>query len=242
MNIKVYKQGNNYILENTNGLKRRIRYSDNLKEILEQENIIDIIKNDKKSIIDTIENADIVLVKERRINNNLKWILTTATCIAGIGVASAITGLDKEIILTIFTTSAAWGALYFCTKEISNKKIKTWESIVNGNVAEYEYLEEELEKQKSVLYQLNLNDSFDKEDTFEEINLPNPDLEEINNKRSFYNTVGRDYIDLVSEYNFLEYQNYINSLSKEELVMFKEFMESHKLENGEITRVLKKDM
>lgn len=230
MYIRTYKSDDKYILEQDNGIKRKLAYSDNLPEILDQENLMFALENDKKHIISEKEKTDKILLKKYKTNGRLKWLLVVATCMCGFGLGAILSGMDKASVLSLFSASAGWGALYFCTKAVSDKRIKTWENIQNGNIAEEEYIEEQIEEEKNKLYALNLNKTYNNENEFDHYEVKTPDTKEIDNKRRLYNNIGRDFEMLTDECNYNEYLEYISSLSKEELEILREFIENHILD------------
>lgn len=162
MNKEYIYNGGNITVIDENGSARPVEYSDNLEEILIQENIIEDIENKITKLEQDLKNN-----KE----NNRPYIpYIVPSAILGLIitkiVANPLLGIDATLMVdTIFGTInnstliiGVVGALMLPLTTImeilSYKKNKHWKKSRRAEVAEYEYLQKEIKIQKDKLEEL----------------------------------------------------------------------------------------
>ena len=213
MNTKFAYCADTAVIWDEKGKIRTIKYTDNTKEILTHENIIELTENEKESVLITLkEQEEIQAIKHLPMT-----LLVAILACLGSPAISYLLG-NKDIFTQIVNTKygqmndAMYHSLFFTSHflpcgigyDIYKKiKLKLNNKNINGLNCELNYLENLIEQEKNILEKLKSDTRITKEPkTLEAIDIYNKDaMKEIENKFDLYFDLGYD-----TNYYYKNYQ------------------------------------
>lgn len=189
------------IVEDENGNKRITEYSDNLEEILAQENLIETMEN-------KIQELDKELGNTKEDNKPyVPFVLPTwffslilAKPIFGVlgfdttTISQTVFGPMNDFTLTLLVVGAATLPLFCVYEKIYYNQIKYNQKARRADIAEYDYLNKEIKIQKEKLEKLKKEKTITTEASGFSVKEVN-DIEELNNLESWlilYSNLGYD--------------------------------------------------
>ena len=167
MNKTIINENKICIVEDENGNKKEVEYSDNLENILIQENVIESLNNKKEILQKNIDKNTVLKNQKKKYHNKLKKVLVGLNLFTPISIYLICNNIGcSEIILKNFNglslTSLITAFSFSSTLLLSNVinqfdrlHIKAIENKLHGGIASLEYVNKDLEKQKENLSKLN---------------------------------------------------------------------------------------
>lgn len=224
------------IIEDENGNKKVQQYSDKTEEILVQENLIETIEERIKKLGERI--------KKNNISNKPYIPVILPTVIFALIIVMPIVnllGVNTDIINTIFGSmnelSLIWGVVSFLILPLSIlmelQLYRDNKHLINrkrGDIVEYEYLINQLSKEKEKLEKLNISQTITSKNVdykVEKVNDLNK-LRELQNWLILYNDLGYEIEKYYTYYQQGKLEEKLNKYYNEYgIAAIKEYLEKN---------------
>ena len=245
MNKIIINKNRTFIVEDEVGNKKKVEYSDNLQNILVQENIIESLENKQELLQKNIEENQKIQNQKKEYHNKLKKILiginfltpiTLFLVCKNIGFSEIILNNLEGISLTSLITSFCAGSTFILSNIINQFdriNIKSSENKLRGKIATLEYVNIDLEKQKEHLKKLNNEKTYNNKNTNIKV-LKIDDTEKLDVQRQYLNLYyycGFYYNSLLKDYKNEKLRKKMNNQYNEEgIKAIEEYFETHNKE------------
>lgn len=159
------------VVKNEKGVNSLIEYQDNIEEILIKENLIEIMEEKQKKLINDIE-----ISEKNKVSKGWKYFSTFLPVIAGIilpplfNLSFGLSYLNCSILDTIKLTLIEMVSLSAILTPLSMRKLGVYEQAEKhekGLISQLYFLESQMEKEKESLQKLKENKTQNKCNNFE---------------------------------------------------------------------------
>ena len=232
MNKEIINIDGKMIIEDEKGLKKEVECSDNLVEILEEENDIELLENKKYDMYQEISNIEDQISNEKKERIKLKKELIIINIIVPILTIAMFNKFSdaSKIILYTFMSSSVTLVISVWLNLASKNEIKKLDDKLSINKKLHEEILNRVNKEKENVKELKKENNYVvKNDNIKTTQINNSDVKEI---LDFYNYLISNYKELKEKYEIGKLKEELIDFSDEKIdIAFKYFEDGYEI-NG----------